>query len=149
MLCCKCCIMSLWFWFWFWSFCTSDFDFDFKSLSDEWSLLLILNHFLGVWFWFWFEIISDLSQHCSSRIVFSYIPIEFGPTRNIAPFDPPTRKQYFVSCNGTWIESDNQLRKYCRSKFSKWEVCRRVVNIIYLHWCHTPVRYVRNVAREE
>ena len=52
MLCCKCCIMSLWFWFWFYLFCTSDFDFDFKSLSDEWSLILIWNHF-----------ISDLSQH--------------------------------------------------------------------------------------
>jgi len=48
-LCCKCCIISLWFWFW--SFCTSDFDVDFKSLSS--SVILIWNHF-----------ISDLSQHC-------------------------------------------------------------------------------------
>jgi len=52
-LCCKSCIMSLWFWFWFWSFCTSDFDFDFKSLSWEWFWFLIRNNF-----------ISDLSQHC-------------------------------------------------------------------------------------
>ena len=37
-------------------------------------------------------------SYYSSRIVFSYIPIEFGTSRNIAPFDPMTPKTLPSPC---------------------------------------------------
>jgi len=66
----------------------------------------------------------------------------------IAPFDPPTSKT--LPENQTWSGSDEPLPRYGRSKFSKMRgrsVGRLVLNITL--FSYTPLRYVRNVAREE
>ena len=85
----------------------------------------------------------------SSRTVFSHIPNEFGQT-GISAIQSADLENPTVEPNMKWIAISP---RYGHLKFSKCEVVGRSVGPQYILLLtlisYTPLRYVRNVAREE
>ena len=63
----------------------------------------------------------------------------------VGSFDPPSRKPYLRTKHE--VDRMTRCRDVAVRNFTKCEVGRSVVNITF--FSYTPLRYVRNVAREE
>jgi len=111
--------------------------FDILNWGLQFSIRMVYKKYFRLW-----------PIYYSSRIVFSHIPIEFGQTGNsaIRSADPenPT-----VEPNIKWI--GRPLAEIWPFEIFKMWGRWSVLNIyFFLHWSHNaPLRYVRNVAREE
>ena len=116
---------------------------------------LAARHFCPkIWVWTRNTLDCDQSNYFS-RIVFSHIPIEFGQTGNsaIRSRTPKTTPRTKHEVDRTTPRRDMAIWNFQNWEVGRWLVAGRSVGPQYILLLtvisYTPLRYVRNVAREE